>query len=102
MNAPFTVTTTPPHGPAVCRLPTSKASGERLAVPAGPSEKDRRRNAPTAGNQNPKAARKEARLSAALRSNLAKRKDQARPPAGGGEPTDQKPPNTRHHSPPSP
>ena len=70
-------------------------------MPAGPSEKDRRRNAPTAGNQNPKAARKEARLSAALRANLAKRKDQARARAGFENPTDQHAANSPQSSPQS-
>jgi hypothetical protein len=62
---------------------------------------DRRRNTPTAANQSPKAARKQARLSAALRANLAKRKDQARARAGVENPADQHAANPPQ-SPPKP
>jgi hypothetical protein len=48
-----------------------------------------------------KAARKEARLSAALRANLAKRKDQARARAGVENPTGQRATNPPQ-SPPKP
>ncbi len=52
------------------------------------SVKDKETPAPgPAGNA--KAARKAARLSEALRANLARRKDQARARAGGENPSDQ-------------
>ena len=50
----------------------------------------------------PKAARKEARLSEALRANLARRKDQARARAEGENPTDLSAANPPQSAPPIP